>query len=108
MDKNGKHTLISAYVFGVPGLLSFLLQLGLGLWLASLVLVGLACLAVGFVAGHRVGATVRRKQLKRGRERISWRARSVDAGGDPSELPNHPRKAHPVPALATQDPLRHQ
>lgn len=60
MENNNKHALVLAYVFGIPGALGFFMQLGLGLWLASLVFVGLVALAVGFITGLRIGSASRR------------------------------------------------
>ena len=59
-NNHNKHALVLAYVFGIPGVLGFLMQLGLGLWLASLVVIGLIALVVGFVTGVRVGSALRR------------------------------------------------
>lgn len=61
-NNSNTHALVLAYVFGIPGVLGFLMQLGLGLWLASLVAIGLFALVIGFVAGVRVGSALRPKK----------------------------------------------
>ena len=59
MDKNNKYNLAFTCIFGALSLLSFLLQIGLGLWLASILVVGLVCLGAGFLLGRRVGSAER-------------------------------------------------
>lgn len=62
MTNPHKHAVVVAYIFGIPGLLGFLLQLGLGLVVAMIVGALAAGLVIGLWARPRLDAMLENRK----------------------------------------------